>query len=204
MGGDDRMTETTGREERAQNRRRRRGTDGSDDSGGSDVQSALRTAASAAAVGAAVGAARAYSSRRHAGDGEPEAAADPDTQDEQVPVEPEQPAAEEPAAEEPESDGPVPEPAQEPQSPGDLRDAVNRARELLRDLRGVDAESVSSVAPADGGWVVGLEVVEVRRIPDSTDVLATYEVQLDNAGGVRRFERVHRYHRSEAARGGRA
>jgi len=162
--------------------------------GSSQVQDALRTAASAAAVGAAVGAARAYASRRQGHDEvaetEPDAemeAEEQEEQEEQVPPEPEEPVAEE-----------------SPKSSGDVRDAVERARELLRELRGVDAESVSFVAPTDGGWAIGLEVVEVRRIPDSTDVLATYEVQLDSGGGVRRFERIRRYHRSEAARGGQA
>ena len=103
-------------------------------------------------------------------------------------------------AEEPQQQG-AEEP--EPTSAGDLQSIVRRARALLGDLHGTDAESVSSVARTRNGWTVGLEVVEVRRIPDSTDILATYEVELDGDGNVARFERTRRYHRAEADRGGR-
>jgi hypothetical protein len=73
---------------------------------------------------------------------------------------------------------------------------------VLRDLQGADAESVSSVTRGATGWTVGLEVVELHRIPDSTDVLASYEVELDPAGELVRYERVRRYSRSEAGGGG--
>jgi len=41
----------------------------------------------------------------------------------------------------------------------------------------------------------------VHRIPESTDVLATYELDLDEEGHLITFERTARYHRSEADRG---
>jgi hypothetical protein len=74
------------------------------------------------------------------------------------------------------------------------------AREVLRSLRGVDAESVSGVARTPQGWRVRLEVVELRRVPESTDVLASYDVDLDDDGDLVRFERGRRYHRSQAER----
>jgi hypothetical protein len=49
---------------------------------------------------------------------------------------------------------------------------------------------------------VTLEVVELRRIPESTDVLASYDVELDGDGGFLRFERGRRYNRSQAEGGG--
>jgi hypothetical protein len=202
------MSDLTARELRASNRRRRRG-DGDGDGDGDEakdgdatphLQDTLKAAASAAAVGAAVGAARAYSSRRQDAETEDvrtEEVAQPEVQEEDAPA----PAH----AHEPET-----EPAREEEphyvtaSRDDFRQIVSEARRLLHDLHGKDAESVSSVSQTAGAWTVGLEVLEVKRIPDSTDVLATYEVELDGDGGVRRFERVRRYHRSEADRGGRS
>jgi hypothetical protein len=48
---------------------------------------------------------------------------------------------------------------------------------------------------------VTLEVVEVSRIPESTDVLASYQMELDDDRNLRRYDRVRRYHRSAAERG---
>jgi len=168
------------------------------DNGSSSLPDALKAAASAAAVGAAVGAARAYSARR--GDEEHDADEVPEAEHE----EPEHDAEPELEAEPPEEEQPEEDERDEPAALDDAAAVVRQARRLLRDLHGSDAESVSSIAPGRGGWVVGLEVVEVRRIPDSTDVLATYEVELDGGGSLVRFERVRRYHRSEADRGGRS
>jgi hypothetical protein len=157
------------------------------DGGASHLQEAVKAAASAAAVGAAVGAARAYSARRHPAD-------ESDAEPEPEPVDEEQTAPPDP--------GEQPKPEQ-PVHPGELQEAVAQARRVFQELHGEEAESISHVSRTNGGWVVGLEVVEVRRIPDSTDVLATYDVELDYDGGIRRFQRVRRYHRSEADRGGR-
>ena len=45
------------------------------------------------------------------------------------------------------------------------------------------------------GWKVHVEVVEVRRIPDTTDVLALYEVQVDEDGDLMGYRRLRRYAR---------
>ena len=77
------------------------------------------------------------------------------------------------------------------------------AREHLQQLLGKEADSVTGLEPADDGWVVTLEVVEVSRIPASTDVLATYEVVLDDDGRLVRYRRGGRYYRSQAEGGDR-
>ena len=79
---------------------------------------------------------------------------------------------------------------------------ATQARELLRSVRGVEAESVSGIGrSSSNGWKVTLEVVELRRIPESTDVLATYEVELDADGRFLGFSRGRRYSRSQAEDG---
>ena len=85
----------------------------------------------------------------------------------------------------------------------ELADLAGQARDLLRSLRGVEAESVSGIARSQNGWTVTLEVVELRRIPESTDVLATYEVEIDDDGNFLSFERGGRYSRSQAGGDGR-
>ena len=83
----------------------------------------------------------------------------------------------------------------------ELADLATQARELLRSVRGVEAESVSGIRRTPHGWKVTLEVVELRRIPESTDVLASYEVELDGEGDFLGFERGRRYSRSQAEDG---
>ena len=83
----------------------------------------------------------------------------------------------------------------------ELTEVAAKARELLRSVRGVEAESVSAIGRTPHGWKVTLEVVELRRIPESTDVLASYEVELDGEGDFLGFERGRRYSRSKAEDG---
>jgi Gas vesicle synthesis protein GvpO len=61
-------------------------------------------------------------------------------------------------------------------------------------------ERVISVEPADGGWRVGLEVVETARIPDTTDILGVLEVLLDANGDLVSYRRTGRYVRGDVAR----
>jgi hypothetical protein len=80
---------------------------------------------------------------------------------------------------------------------GDPHEIIPKAREELERMLGREAESVSGFERRDGHWSVTLEVVEVRRVPDSTDVLASYELVLDDDGHVARMTRKGRYRRSQ-------
>jgi len=174
---------------RAEERARRRATD--ERRSGNDPVEAAKAAAAAAAAGATAGALRAIVARR--GDTEPNGDGGARAEEPELAAEPEP----EP---EPERE---PEPKAEPVRPAgadELREIAQQARQLLHELRGVDAEAVSGLTRSAEGWVVTLEVVELRRIPDSTDVLATYEVEVDEQGRLLRYERCGRYHRSQADR----
>lgn len=76
------------------------------------------------------------------------------------------------------------------------RDAAQRAVDALSELIRHRMEGVSSVCRSeDDGWIVGVDVLEVSRIPDTTSLLATYEVELDAAGDLLQYRRVARYRR---------
>jgi hypothetical protein len=198
------MAETSAHERRAAARQQRRARteqskeptpDAVAEAAELDPGEALRTAASAALAGAAVGAAQALARRRRPpADQDEEEPATHDVHDEQV-------AADDPDEQPPQAERePEPPQSREGTPPAEARRVVERAREQLRELRGVEAESVSSVRRLDDGWRIGLEVVELHRIPESTDVLGTYEVDLDGDGNLITFQRTSRYHRSEADR----
>ncbi|WP_344324492.1 gas vesicle protein GvpO [Streptomyces macrosporus] len=77
-------------------------------------------------------------------------------------------------------------------------EAAERARERLAGLIGHTTEGVSAVCRAEEGWHVCVDVLEVPRIPDTTSLLATYEVEIDHHGELLRYRRVRRYRRGAA------
>jgi len=76
------------------------------------------------------------------------------------------------------------------------------AAEQLTELTGRRPEVVVGVERNDDGWQVELEVVESRRIPDSTDILATYRVQTDENGEMLGYYRAQRYVRGKGGERG--
>src|SRR3954470_2048906 len=76
--------------------------------------------------------------------------------------------------------------------------AVELARKHLRELTGNECESVSSLQRGRDGWSVQLETVELERIPRTTDILASYLIELDERGDLMSYERVSRYYRNQA------
>ena len=72
------------------------------------------------------------------------------------------------------------------------------ARKQLAELTGRLPESVLGLKRDDEGWKVTLEVVELSRVPNSTDLLGCYVVTLDDDGELLAYERVRRYQRGQA------
>jgi hypothetical protein len=67
----------------------------------------------------------------------------------------------------------------------------------LAELVGCPAEGVTGIRRDDENWIVVVEVLEVERVPETADVLASYEVQVDGDGDVQSFQRVRRYQRAQ-------
>ncbi|WP_010313751.1 gas vesicle protein GvpO [Saccharopolyspora spinosa] len=65
----------------------------------------------------------------------------------------------------------------------------------VHELTGRQPEGVTSLERSERGWVVGVEVVESRRVPDTADILAVYEAELDDDGDLVSYRRVDRYAR---------
>ena len=80
-----------------------------------------------------------------------------------------------------------------------LLDLVKKTREHLAELTGLKVGSTVSVRKGESGWCVQVEVVEKNSIPDSQDILATYELSVDDEGNVQNFTRVGMRRRAEVA-----
>ena len=79
-------------------------------------------------------------------------------------------------------------------------EAIRSAREVIAELTGKQPEGISAInRSGEGGWVISLDVLELSRIPASTDLLATYEVSLDGDGSLVDMERTRRYTRNQVS-----
>lgn len=77
--------------------------------------------------------------------------------------------------------------------------AVAAVRSQFPDLTGRELENVTGVDKGDDStWSIGVEVVEMRMVPDSTDVLAQYDVDVDEDGDIVGYRRKRRYLRGRA------
>ena len=74
---------------------------------------------------------------------------------------------------------------------------VERAKKVLDDLGGMVVDRVTGVEADDQGWRINLEVVETRRIPDTADIIAKYEVLLSRGGRFRSYRLAGRRRRDQ-------
>lgn len=77
-------------------------------------------------------------------------------------------------------------------------DAVQRVREDFSSLLGRPIAAVLGVQRDGDGWEVTVQVVELARVPSTTDVLGAYLVMLDGEGELAGYGRPRRYTRSQA------
>lgn len=91
-------------------------------------------------------------------------------------------------------------------SGGGRLSAASAAQAGLRqiaELTGKHPEGVTAVGRSDdGGWVVGVEVLEDRRVPSSSDMLATYQAEVGDDGALLSYRRLGRYPRGRGDSGG--
>jgi hypothetical protein len=77
------------------------------------------------------------------------------------------------------------------------KDIISAAREQIATLTSLPVDTVSRFKRDGEVWLVEIELVEMRRIPNSSDVLATYQVHLDDEGSLLSYQRTQRYYRGQ-------
>jgi Gas vesicle synthesis protein GvpO len=76
--------------------------------------------------------------------------------------------------------------------------AQRTCRELAA-ITGLQSEGVTALERQDdGAWRVTVELLEFTRIPNSDDVLGTYQASADASGELLGYRRVRRYPRGRA------
>ena len=72
-----------------------------------------------------------------------------------------------------------------------LPQLIEKARSELSKLIGLEISSTLGASQEDDGlWRVTVEAIEKHSIPDSMDILATYEAKLDPVGNMAEFNRI--------------
>jgi hypothetical protein len=74
---------------------------------------------------------------------------------------------------------------------------AQRARRELAAITGFEPEGVTALERGDDAtWRVTVELLELSRIPETDDMLGSYEALLDEGGELLRYRRVRRYART--------
>ena len=75
-----------------------------------------------------------------------------------------------------------------------------KAMNTLQELVGFTVEGVIGIRETENGWEYELEVLEMERIPETNDVMATYSVQVNAEGEIVGYRRNRRYTRAQIER----
>lgn len=68
----------------------------------------------------------------------------------------------------------------------------------VQQLTGYEAESVTGLEWDGEYWQITVDALEMARIPNTTDVIGSYVVQLDDRGTLRGYRRTRRFQRGHA------
>jgi hypothetical protein len=71
------------------------------------------------------------------------------------------------------------------------------AMTTVQELTGYEPEAVTALEWDGEFWQVTVDVLELSRIPNTTDVIGEYAVKLDERGALRGFKRTGRHVRGQ-------
>jgi hypothetical protein len=79
---------------------------------------------------------------------------------------------------------------------------AQEARQQVSEMTGLQSGTVTGLDRAgEDRWVVTVEVVELARVPDTMDVMGTFEVTLSEEGELVALRRSGRRRRSQTDQG---
>lgn len=73
------------------------------------------------------------------------------------------------------------------------------AKKEIVALTGLPVDTISSITRKEDNWVVTVDLLELRMVPNTQDVLATYEVEMNDSGAneMLSYRRIGRYRRDQ-------
>lgn len=70
-----------------------------------------------------------------------------------------------------------------------LNEVINAAKEQLHSILALDVANVIAASKTNDGWNVKIDLIERKAIPDTQDLLGTYDIILDEEGNIVSYER---------------
>jgi len=70
------------------------------------------------------------------------------------------------------------------------KELIEKAKKQLAELTGFKEPAGVGLRKEKEGWVVTIEIIEKKSIPEGMDILGTYEVHLDTKGELLGYEKV--------------
>jgi len=72
----------------------------------------------------------------------------------------------------------------------EAKELIESAKKQLADLTGFKEPAGIGLKKEKEGWIVTIEIVEKKSIPEGMDILGTYEVYLDAKGDLISYEKT--------------
>ena len=72
----------------------------------------------------------------------------------------------------------------------EIHQLLETAREELSKVTGLELSTTLGASKDERGWRISMEMIEKHSIPDQMDILATYEVIMDDDGKMVEFNRI--------------
>jgi hypothetical protein len=79
------------------------------------------------------------------------------------------------------------------------QEVITKARGHITTMGKKSDEGITSLCKREDGWTVCIEVVERKGIPDTTDILGLYEINMNNEGEFLGVERKKMRKRGDCA-----
>jgi len=71
----------------------------------------------------------------------------------------------------------------------EMKNLAERAKEQLAEVTGFSPVAAVGGFKDDEGWHISVDMLEMARLPESTDIIGTYVVSLDLEGNMVKFEK---------------
>ena len=78
-----------------------------------------------------------------------------------------------------------------------MSELIAKTKEQMEAITGLSPETVSRLDRAEAGWSLGIDMLEHSSIPRTYDLLASFEVSLDEEGNIQCWRRTGRFVRCQ-------
>ena len=82
-----------------------------------------------------------------------------------------------------------------------MSELILKTKEQMGAITGLAPETVSRLDRAEHGWRLGIDMLEHSSIPRTQDLLASFEVTIDEEGNIQCWRRTGRFVRCQQIEG---